>query len=138
MPIQTFLIVENNTLYRKILHHLIESQADWSVVAEAAGLEEVMLYLVQGTPDFILVDIDLPLMYGIEAIRCILQHDPAARIIAISDFPDEEFRLAGLNAGALQYVLKEELDTPRLVELVKQCLTEPRRPPYSDEHIRCQ
>ena len=138
MSIQTFLVVENNALYRKILRRLIESQTEWSVAAEAADLEEVMHCLAHGTPDIILVDIDLPGMNGIEAIRRIMQHDPAARIIALSDFPDEEFRHVSSNAGALQYVLKEELDAPRLVQLVNSCLTFPRHPPYGDEQTHCR
>lgn len=135
MSTQTFLIVENNALYRKILRRLIESQTGWSVAAEAADLKEVMLYLAHGSPDVIVVDIDLPETNGIEAIRCILQQDPKACIIAVSDFPDEEFRRAGLNAGALHYILKEDLDVPRLAQLLASCPAISRHSPCSEGRL---
>lgn len=64
-------------------------------------------------PDWILMDIDMPVMDGLEATRLIRQGDPAARVIIVTALPNEDLRDAALSAGATHFLPKEDLRSLR-------------------------
>ncbi|HEX6289025.1 MAG TPA: response regulator transcription factor [Herpetosiphonaceae bacterium] len=112
----SFLIVDDTDSYRKLLRQLVQTQCNWAVVGEAAdGIEAVRLAL-RLTPDFVFMDVTLPLLNGIEATRRIKQVLHNTHILVLSGYDDEEFRQQSLLAGASYYLRKEDLD----VELIKQ------------------
>jgi len=117
---RTFLLIGNNPLYSKILRHIIESGTQWSLVAEAVSMEEAVQLIEQCAPDIVLVDVDSPMRDGIEAIRYIKQHDLDMHIIAVCGYRDDEFRQASLSAGVVDYVLKEDLNRDRLLQLINR------------------
>lgn len=101
------LIADDQRLMRDGLQLLLELEEGICVVGEATdGREAVALYR-QIQPDVVLMDIQMPNLNGVEAIRQILAEDPAARIIILTTFDDEQFILQGLQAGALGYMLKD-------------------------------
>jgi DNA-binding NarL/FixJ family response regulator len=114
LPIRV-LIVEDHLIARVGVGTIVETQADMQVVAEAAtGVEAVQLH-EQHRPDVTLMDIRMPVMDGVEAMRAIRAKAPLARFIALSTYSgDEEIRRA-LQAGASAYLTKDVLDD----ELVK-------------------
>ena len=109
------LIAEDHLIARVGVGTIVETQADMQVVAEAAnGAEAVQLH-ERHRPDVTLMDIRMPVMGGVEAMRAIRERAPAARFIALSTYSgDEEIRRA-LQAGASAYLTKDVLDD----ELVK-------------------
>jgi len=109
------LIAEDHLIARVGLGTIVETQPDMQVVAEAAnGAEAVQLH-ERHRPDVTLMDIRMPVMGGVEAMRAIRERAPAARFIALSTYSgDEEIRRA-LQAGASAYLTKDVLDD----ELVK-------------------
>lgn len=114
LPIRV-LIAEDHLIARVGVGTIVETQVDMQVVAEAAnGVEAVQLH-EQHRPDVTLMDIRMPVMGGIEAMRTIRGKAPLARFIALSTYSgDEEIRRA-LQAGASAYLTKDVLDD----ELVK-------------------
>jgi DNA-binding NarL/FixJ family response regulator len=114
LPIRV-LIAEDHLIARVGVGTIVETQADMQVVAEAAnGVEAVHLH-GQHRPDVTLMDIRMPVMGGVEAMRAIRERSPLARFIALSTYSgDEEIRRA-LQAGASAYLTKDVLDD----ELVK-------------------
>ena len=114
LPIR-LLIAEDHLIARVGLGTIVETQVDMQVVAEAAnGVEAVQLH-EQHRPDVTLMDIRMPVMGGVEAMRTIRGKAPLARFIALSTYSgDEEIRRA-LQAGASAYLTKDVLDD----ELVK-------------------
>jgi DNA-binding NarL/FixJ family response regulator len=114
LPIRV-LIVEDHLIARVGVGTIVETQADMQVVAEAAtGVEALQLH-EQHRPDVTLMDIRMPVMDGVEAMRAIRAKAPLARFIALSTYSgDEEIRRA-LQAGASAYLTKDVLDD----ELVK-------------------
>jgi two-component system NarL family response regulator len=114
LPIRV-LIAEDHLIARVGLGTIVETQPDMQVVAEAAnGAEAVQLH-ERHRPDVTLMDIRMPVMGGVEAMRAIRERAPAARFIALSTYSgDEEIRRA-LQAGASAYLTKDVLDD----ELVK-------------------
>lgn len=109
------LIAEDHLIARVGVSTIVDTQTDMRVVAEAAtGAEAVRLY-EQHRPDVTLMDIRMPVMGGIEAMRTIRERAPQARFVALSTYSgDEEIRRA-LQAGASAYLTKDVLDD----ELVK-------------------
>ena len=114
LPIRV-LIAEDHLIARVGVGTIVETQGDMQVVAEAAnGAEAVQLH-ERHRPDVTLMDIRMPVMGGVEAMRAIRERAPAARFIALSTYSgDEEIRRA-LQAGASAYLTKDVLDD----ELVK-------------------
>jgi DNA-binding NarL/FixJ family response regulator len=114
LPIRV-LIAEDHLIARVGVGTIVETQVDMQVVAEAAtGVEAVLLH-AQHRPDVTLMDIRMPVMGGVEAMRAIRETTPRARFIALSTYSgDEEIRRA-LQAGASAYLTKDVLDD----ELVK-------------------
>lgn len=100
------LIADDHTLFRDGLRALLSSVEDIVVVGEAATGEAAINQTMSLQPDVILMDIQMPDANGIEATRRILQVDPAARIIMLTMFEDDDSVFAAMRAGARGYILK--------------------------------
>lgn len=101
------LIVEDNREMREILRMTIEPCAE--IVGECADGAEVLSAYRRLHPDFVLMDIELPNVDGITAARQIIEEDPEAKIVMVTNYNDEPMRKAAREAGARQYILKENL-----------------------------
>ena len=86
---------------------MLEQMADIEVVGEAADGQEVVSHAQELVPDVILMDIQMPLIGGIEATRSILQENPHIGVILLTMIDDPESVFSGMRAGARGYVLKE-------------------------------
>jgi two-component system, NarL family, response regulator LiaR len=100
------LIADDHTLVRQGLRQLCEGPGGFSVVAEAENGEKAVALACSAQPEVILMDIVMPGMDGVEAIRQILQANPAARIIALTMYREEKYMLDAIRAGARGYLLK--------------------------------
>ena len=100
------LIADDHTLMRQGLRQLCEGLGGFEVVAEAeTGTQAVELGRVL-SPDVILMDVIMPDMDGVEAIRQIVRATPVARIIALTMYRQEQYMLDAIRAGARGYLLK--------------------------------
>jgi DNA-binding NarL/FixJ family response regulator len=101
------LVVEDHNVVRQGLVALIQTVPDMNVVAEAAdGAEAVELYRTH-RPDVTLMDLRLPRMSGVDAIKAIRGQFPAARVIVLTTFDGDENIFRALQAGARGYLLKD-------------------------------
>ena len=101
------LVAEDHPLFRKGMISLLSSVPEFEVVGEAATGEEAVVRAAQLQPDVILMDLQMPLVNGIEATRRILQESPSVRILVVTLFEDEDSVFMALRAGARGYVLKD-------------------------------
>ncbi len=101
------ILADDHTLFRRGIRSILERMHDLEVVSEAATGEEVVAMAQELIPDVILMDIQMPLLSGIEATRRILQENPHIGIILVTMFDDPESVFSGMRAGARGYVLKE-------------------------------
>jgi DNA-binding NarL/FixJ family response regulator len=114
------LAVDDHPILRAGLKALISNQPDLSLVAEASNGQDALVQYRSYQPHVTLMDLQMPLMGGIEAITAIRSEFPGARIIVLTTFAGDVLAQRALKAGALAYVLKglvrrELLDTIRAV-----------------------
>jgi two-component system response regulator NreC len=101
------VIAEDHTILREGLRALLASQQDLKVVGEAQDGREAIRCVQDSSPDVILMDLSMPRMNGLDAIKEIKKTNPGTKIIALTVHKTEEYVLATLQAGADGYVLKD-------------------------------
>jgi two-component system, NarL family, response regulator len=103
------LCVDDHHLVREGLALIINRQPEMNVVATAATGEEGVALFRQHRPDVTLMDLRLPAMSGLDAVRAIRAEAPDARIIVLTVRDDDESIFQALQAGASAYLLKDTL-----------------------------
>ena len=116
------LIADDHTLVRKGLLALLEAKPDIEVVGGAADGIEVIRMAGSGSPDIILMDLEMPRKDGINAIKEIRQQLPQSKILVLTSYTDEQRVIAAVRAGANGYLLKTTLpdDLIRAIQEVMQ------------------
>jgi DNA-binding NarL/FixJ family response regulator len=100
------LSVDDHPLVRDGITFAVQSQADMVVVAEAANGREAVDLFVRHRPDVTLMDLNMPLMSGLDAISEIKRIAPGARILVLTTYSGDIQALRALEAGADGYLLK--------------------------------
>ena len=104
------LIADDHVIVREGLGAIIALQADLELVGAATNGAEAVALFQELQPDVILLDLVMPQQDGLAAIRQIVELSPAAHILVLTSFADDERVFPSIQAGALGYLLK---DTPR-------------------------
>ena len=110
------LIAEDNSETRRMIKRVLAGPGV-EFVECSNGSEAVALY-AGGRPDLVLMDIEMPILDGINTTRQILAADPSARIVILTSHDQPVLREAAQMAGASSYLLKENLLLLR--ELIEQ------------------
>lgn len=100
------LLVDDHPAVRFAYRALLEEDGSASVVAEGERGEDVCTLYFQHRPDLAIIDLNLPGLGGLEAIRRIVVKDPLARILVFSAYESEIQICRALEAGALGYITK--------------------------------
>jgi DNA-binding NarL/FixJ family response regulator len=109
MPPIRVLLVDDDDRFVAALTTLLESDARFEIVGRARNGHEAVELASTQIPDVVLMDIEMPLMDGIEATRCILAAGSAAHVIAISGSDYQERALDIRAAGAADYLRKSRV-----------------------------
>ena len=100
------LIADDHPLFRDGMHGLLDSVPETEVVGEAESGEEAILMAESLQPDVILMDIKMPGINGLQAMREILNTSPHICILIVSMLEDDDSVFAAMRAGARGYVPK--------------------------------
>jgi DNA-binding NarL/FixJ family response regulator len=103
----TILLADDHGILRDGLRLLLERQAGYEVLAEAADGREAIRLAEMHKPDVVVMDIAMPNLNGIEAARRILEKTPETGVIILSMHYDESYVARALRAGARGYLLKD-------------------------------
>jgi two-component system NarL family response regulator len=101
------LLVDDHALLRMGVANIINQEPDLQVVAEAGNGVEALNAFDRHRPDVTLLDLRMPVMEGVEAIRRIRERDPHALVIVLTTYDTDEEISRALKAGAKAYVLKD-------------------------------
>jgi two-component system NarL family response regulator len=101
------LVVDDHALLRTGVANIINQEADLRVVAEAGNGVEAVEAFERYRPDVTLLDLRMPVMEGVEAVRQIRERDPRARVIVLTTYDTDDEISRALKAGAKAYVLKD-------------------------------
>jgi two-component system, NarL family, response regulator LiaR len=105
------LIVDDQTIVRKGICALLAQVATIEVAGEASNGEEAVAQAQALDPDVILMDLAMPVMDGIEAIRRITARQAEARILVLTSFTGDDKVFPAIKSGALGYLLKDSTPT---------------------------
>jgi DNA-binding NarL/FixJ family response regulator len=100
------LIADDHSLVRAGIRALLEQQPDMEVVAEASNGREALELVRQHQPNIVLMDLAMPELSGVEAIRQLAKEFPETPCIILSMYSDEEHVWQALQAGAAGYLVK--------------------------------
>ena len=110
----TILIVEDNATVRRLIRRAIAHLT--TKIYECGDGADALKAYTEHQPDLVFMDIRMPRMDGLAATRQITKLYPKARIVIVTDYNEEQLRVAALAAGAIGYALKDNLT--ELEELV--------------------
>lgn len=102
---KSIMIVDDSKIMRVLLKDFFES-SNFLVVAEASNGFEAINLFHKYNPDFIVMDLQMPIMNGIEALSKIKQIDTKANIIIISAYADKQHIMDAITNGANGFILK--------------------------------
>ena len=103
------LLVDDQSIVREGLSSLLQTQTDLKVVGEAENGRVAVEQAIALKPDVILMDIRMPIMDGVAAIRILKQQAPEIKILVLTTFDDDRYVSQAIAYGAQGYLLK---DTP--------------------------
>lgn len=103
------LLVDDNEPFRRRVRNIINKLPGFELLAEARDGAQAVRLDKELQPDIIITDVLMPQLNGIEATTRIKNQSPDVAVIALSMHGDDGFRRAMLNAGALTYLLKDNV-----------------------------
>lgn len=117
----SILLAEDQALVRQGLKMMIETDSELKVNGEANNGKEAIKLCEQHKFDLAILDIRMPEMTGLEAMRVIRKRWPETKILILTTFNDEEYALEALKNGANGYMLKDA-DSEGLIRAIRSCL----------------
>jgi len=115
----TCFVVDDHTMFRDGVRHLLATQPDLEVVGEASNAADAVERVRELHPDIVLMDIGMPGMSSFEAARVMEKDSPTTRLVFLTMYEDEEYLLHSLDVGAGGYVLKDAPAT-HLIDAVRE------------------
>ena len=121
----TIVIADDHTLFREGLRALLSAHEDLHVLGEAENGQEALRAVEKHKPDLLLMDLSMPKMGGLDAIKEIKRQEPGTKVLVLTIHGTEEFVLEALHAGASGYILKDATHD-ELVLAIRSVLREKR------------
>ncbi|NOX62212.1 MAG: response regulator transcription factor [Chloroflexi bacterium] len=112
------VIVDDHTMVRQGLSQICEAEPDMTVVGQATNGEEARRLAALLQPDVIIMDINMPVMDGVQATRHITAHNPEIGIIVLTIYRQDQYVFEAIKAGARAYLLKDA-DSEELLRAIR-------------------
>jgi two-component system response regulator YesN len=102
----TILVADDEHLVRKGIRHLLAGQPEYTVIADAADGKEALEKAQELKPDIVILDVKMPVMNGLEALKQLSRRSPVSKAIILSGHNDFAFAQKAMKFGAGDYLLK--------------------------------
>lgn len=100
------LIVDDHQIVRDGIRSLLKDNSDYEVIGEAKNGEEALIVIKSRQPDIVIMDINMPVMNGIECTKIIMEEYDRIRVLVLSMHNEDIYLRKMLEAGASGYILK--------------------------------
>jgi two-component system response regulator DegU len=101
------VIADDHALFREMLFHTLSEEEDIAVVGQAKNGVEALEKVKEHGPDILLLDIDMPLLNGLEVTCRVIEESPATKVVILTALDDEQLIFRLIKAGATGYILKD-------------------------------
>lgn len=101
------VLIDDQSLFRQAIATLVDGQADMRVVGQAANGEDGVAVVLATQPDVVLLDLEMPVMDGIETARKVIALHLGTRVVMLTVNDDDDSFLEAIRAGAHGYLLKD-------------------------------
>jgi len=112
------LIADDQTLMRDGLQTILQLEDDIEVIATAENGEEACRLVAIHDPDLVLMDIRMPVMNGIEAVKKLRVESPHTKVLVLTTFDEDEYIIEALASGAVGFLLKD-IPTEKLLQAIR-------------------
>jgi two-component system chemotaxis response regulator CheY len=112
------LVVDDSLFMRKLIRE-VAAEAGWLVAGEARDGQEAVELYDRLRPDLVTMDLVMPRMTGLEALREIRTHDPQARVIVITAVDQKQALMDSIHHGAIDFIVKP-FDRDRVLGLLRK------------------
>jgi len=112
------LLADDHQIVLKGISFFLGMQPDFEIVGEAHNGQEAVDLAESLRPDIVLMDLNMPVLDGIEASRMIAERLPEVKVLVLTSFSDRSHIVPALQTGAIGYMLKE-VDPDQLVEAIR-------------------
>ncbi|MDI6711930.1 MAG: response regulator [Anaerosomatales bacterium] len=116
---RSVLVVDDAAFMRMMIRDILSKEG--YIIHEAVNGRDAVEKYLEVRPDLTTMDITMPEMDGIEALRKIREHDPSARVLMVSAMGQQKLIVEALEAGAMDFLVKPFQPT-KVLETVKKCL----------------
>lgn len=116
------LVADDHRIVREGIVRILEDASEWDVVAEASDGMEAVEETLRLEPEIVVIDLTMPRLSGLEAVRRIHSALPAVRILVLTVHEDEEYIVPIIRAGASGYLVKDSAST-ELTDAVRKLAT---------------
>lgn len=114
------LVVDDHTIFRSGLKRLLSDEPDFRVADEASNGAEFLTKLRQAQHfDVVLLDINMEGRSGLDMLQSVRAEFPKLPVLVLSMYPEEQYALTAIRAGANGYVSKD-IDAPELIKAIRQ------------------
>ena len=113
------IIVDDSEVNRKLLKNILES-AGYEVVGDASNGKEGLDIFKEKMPDIVTLDVSMPEMDGIEALKHMKKHNPKAKVIILSAASEKEKRDEAVLCGADEFIAKP-YQKADILDALKRC-----------------
>jgi DNA-binding NarL/FixJ family response regulator len=126
MPV-TIVVADDDLEYREIIRALLGPMSDtMTIVGEAADGEQALALVRRERPDIVITDLMMPGLNGVELTRRIRQELPETKIILMSSFPEDAYRLMASDSGADTFLSKRVITSellPAIADVIRRRLS---------------
>ena len=116
---KSVLIVDDSRTSRRVLRDILE-RAGYKIVGEAVNGQEGFGDYVKLHPDIVTMDITMPEMDGIEALKLIKKNNPDAKVVMVTSAGQKEKMMEALKSGAVEFVSKPFVEET-VLDALKKC-----------------
>lgn len=113
------LIADDQTLMRDGLQTILQLEDDIDVIATAENGEEACRLVAIHNPDLVLMDIRMPVMNGIEAVKKLRVESPHTKVLVLTTFDEDDYIIDALASGAVGFLLKD-IPTEKLLQAIRE------------------